>query len=115
MRWIGVGATVLLTVLPLAARGCGSEDTSPTADDGRHQFSGTFTKYKFNTTLDAVHGDISACRWRIEVEPLAGLKAGEKPRVVQKGDYGNAKIKVEEPDTVKVFLVSSRCGTWQPK
>ena len=35
---------------------------------------------------------------------------------VERGDYGDAKIKVEEPDTGDVYLVHNRaCGRWEAK
>lgn len=111
MKWRGVGVTGLLMVLVLA--GCKTETPSISTDDGRHQFRATFSKFKFGVTLKAHHASVRDCHWWIETEPLAGLDKGEKPRVVEEGGFGRAKIKVEEPRTVKVFLVSKSCGVWE--
>lgn len=103
-------AVTVVASIVLAAQGCGGttggkEDTS---DEVRQQFHRTIY-LKFSTTYRARKGNMS-CRWRIEA-----VKKGDdaKPRTVAHGDYGNAKIKVEEPDTVDVYLVYNRaCGRW---
>jgi hypothetical protein len=64
---------------------------------------------KFNTTYVAHHGDFG-CRWRIESVKKSGKEA---PVVQARGTYTNAKIKVEEPDTVDVYLIFNHaCGNW---
>lgn len=103
----------IVATIALAAASCGG-DAKPPADSGRLQFT-TSGRIQFSKTLsahDAPSGG-AACRWRIETEPNAGLKPGASPKIIKRGDYGNAKIKVAKPDTVKVFLVTKGCGRWR--
>jgi hypothetical protein len=89
------------------ATGCGGgQKASP---DGRYLFT-RHGKIAYNKTL-TTHGATAGCRWRIETEPLTGLKKGQKPKVVGSGGIGH-KINVAQPDTVKVYLVTRGCGTW---
>lgn len=103
-------AVTVVASIVLAAQGCGgpSGGKEDTSDEVRQQFHHKIY-LKFGTTYRAHKGNMS-CRWRIE-----SVKRNDdaKPRTVAHGDYGNAKIKVEEPDTVDVYLVYNRaCGRW---
>lgn len=102
-----------VALLALAAAG-GCDDTSKT-DTGNGRFLFTDTGViQFDKTIRAhdMPGRGAACRWRVETEPKRGLASGQSPRIVEHGDGGNAKLKVEKPDTVKVYLVTKGCGRW---
>lgn len=106
-------AVTVVASIVLAAQGCGGAPTGDrknenTADETRLQFHHS-VYLKFNTTYVAHNGNF-ACKWRIE----SVKKSGDDAPVVQaKGTYTNAKIKVEEPDTVDVYLIFNRaCGNW---
>ena len=72
-------------------------------DSGRLRFGVTYAARYVDTT-DRVN-----CRWS-----LYTLNSDGDTRVVKSGHYLNAKIKVERPSRVKVFLRSSECGNWKP-
>jgi hypothetical protein len=109
-------ASLITATITLAAQACGptatgSSNTENTADETRVQFMGAGV-FRWNTAISARKGN-TACRWRLETEPKKGLTAGKKPRVVDSGSWGDAKIKVAKPDTVNVFLVYNKaCGYW---
>lgn len=107
---IALGSLLLASGAPAESCG-GGKDASP---DGRIPFTrtGNVTYDKTIRAHNMPRGG-AGCRWRVETEPLKGLKKGAKPRVVAKGDGGNAKINIARPDTVKVYLVTNGCGTWR--
>lgn len=107
-------AVTVVASIVLAAQGCGGGPAKPkedTSDETRLQFHHS-TYLKFNTSYVA-HGGNQACRWWIESVKKAG---DHRPVIQAHGDGGNAKIKVEEPETVDVYLVFNRaCGTWEER
>jgi hypothetical protein len=87
------------------------------AGDGVTQFGtasdGVSGKLKWNTTYraTAVHStNRQNCKWSLFTINSEGVA-----KVVGKGDYLHAKIIVEKPNTVKVYLKSMECGLWKPK
>jgi hypothetical protein len=101
--WLGA----IVLVLPKAcgpAPGGGKENTT---DEIVVQFMSVGV-FRWNTSISAHEGNM-ACRWKLVVAP----KGGGKERVIRSGDYGDAKIKVEKPDRVDVFLkYNPACGVW---
>lgn len=69
-------------------------------------------KLRFNKTYKAVYVDTTDrinCRWS-----LYTINTNGETKVIKSGNYLKAKILVERPSRVKVFLKSSECGNWKP-
>jgi hypothetical protein len=108
------------TMIVAAAQGCGGTD-SPSrsaayAGDGNTQFGtqaeGVSGKLKWGVVYKAVYEnttDRQNCKWS-----LYTINSNGVANVVKRGNYFNAKIKVEKPNTVKVYLKSIECGLWKP-
>lgn len=111
--------------MPMVAQapsGCGSATSASYAGDGNTQFGnggvdfvneGSSGKLKFGVTYKAVASNSqqrSNCQWHI-------YSVNAKNKIVfegKVGDYATAKIKVEQPTRVKVYLKSVNCGLWKP-
>lgn len=69
-------------------------------------------KLKFGKTYTAEavgsRKEFPSCEWSVYTIGATG-----KVSVKGKGGYKNAKIKVERPSTVHVFLKSEDCGSWK--
>lgn len=118
-------AVLGLAVMPLAAgmpMSCGGARSASYAGDGNTQFgnggvdfvnAGSSGKLKFGVTYKAVASNSqqrTACEWHI-------YSINSKNKIVFEGktsDYLHAKINVEEPTRVKVYLKSINCGLWKP-
>lgn len=105
---------VAVLLIPVAAQGCEAEDGKANkavyAGDGVTQFGDT-GRLKFNKTYtaDAVGKRLKNCEWSLKTIN----KSTGKVKVIGSGSYKNAKIRVEKPDTVDVFLKSEDCGLWK--
>lgn len=106
---------VAVLLIPFAAEGCEPEDGKANkavyAGDGVTQFT-TNGRLKFNKTYTATglkKKGFEDCEWSIKTI----RKSDGKVRVTGSGTYKNAKIKVEKPGTVDVFLKSDGCGLWK--
>lgn len=112
-----IAAIISLVVLPLAtqAQSCddGNQGRAKKAayagdgitqftDNGKLQFGKTYSAHYVDTT------DRQNCRWSIKTVNSEGVA-----KVIKSGNYFNAKIKVEKPSRVKVYLKSSECGNWK--
>lgn len=110
-------AALVTVVLPLAASAESCEDKpadkpKPSyAGDGITQFSDT-GRLRWNTTYAARYVDTSDrtnCRWSLYTVNSDGVA-----KVIKRGNYLSAKIRVERPSRVKVYLKSDECGNWKP-
>lgn len=110
----------LLKALPVAAVSIALVACGPTkkpskpkvtyAGDGVTQFSDTGRlKFGKTYTAEAVGKKLKNCEWSIKTIN----KTSGRVKVVGGGGYKNAKISVEKPDTVDVFLKSEDCGLWK--
>jgi uncharacterized protein YggE len=114
-----LATAMLVVVIPLAsnAQACESEKRGKAtkaayAGDGVTQFTDT-GKLKFGVVYSAHAVDTTDrqnCRWSIKT-----INSDGESKVIKSGDYLHAKIKVEKPSRVKVYLKSSECGDWKPK
>lgn len=100
-------------IVILAAQSCGGSParSAAYAGDGNTQFGDT-GKLKWNTSYSAQaakDSDRKNCEWSVYT-----INDNHVMRVVGKGTYKNAKVKVEKPSTVKVYLKSLHCGLWKP-
>jgi hypothetical protein len=114
---IAVAGMLFLIVGCKTNGGNGPARNSAYAGDGNTKFGtvaeGASGKLKWNTTYraTAVHStNRQNCHWSLYTINSDGVA-----KVVGRGSYFNAKIIVEKPDTVKVYLKSMECGLWKPK
>jgi hypothetical protein len=118
-------AVLGLAVIPLAAQapsGCGSATSASYAGDGNTQFGnggvdfvnqGSSGKLKFGVTYKAVAENSQQrtnCKWHIYSVDAHNKIVYES----KSSDYLHAKINVEEPTRVRVWLKSVNCGLWKP-
>ena len=111
-------AAIVLVCVPImgAANDCDSHKKEPAAPkyagDGVTQFTDS-GRLRFGVTYAARYVDTTDrvnCHWSVYT-----LNSQGDTRVVKSGTYLTAKISVERPSRVKVFLKSSECGNWKPK
>lgn len=86
-------------------RACGGNTTfCKDGGSGKLRFSQAYKAVAVDTT------DRQNCEWSLYTFNQQG-----KTKVIKKGNYFNARIIVERPDRVKVYLKSDECGNWKPE
>ena len=121
-RELAVLGLVVAPLITQTTQACDPATSASYAGDGNTQFGnggvdfvneGSSGKLKFGTTYKAVAQNSqqrTACKWHI-------YSVNSKNQIVyesKKSDYLHAKIKVEQPTRVKVYLKSVNCGLWKP-